>query len=64
MADNAGMQAKWWDFLKRLSNPEISFQNVIDKLEIFLEPVWKALITESEWLHNWNLEIKEGLYYG
>lgn len=54
LADDADMQTKWRYFLKTLRNPEISFQNIIDQLKIFLNPVWNAIVTEREWPHHWN----------
>ena len=53
LADDDDMQIKWRYFLKTLGNPEISFETVISGLQDFLEPVWKCILAEEEFLMNW-----------
>ena len=54
LADDADMQTKWRYFLKTIKNPEITFPRVIDGIEQFLGPVWKAVLSEEELLQNWS----------
>lgn len=53
LADNADIQTKWRYFLKTLGNHAISFIEVINQLQVFLEPVWIALIYEQEYQVKW-----------
>lgn len=46
----------WQNYLKRINSEEISFQKMMDRLKIFLQPVYKAIITEKEFFKNWNNE--------
>lgn len=50
LADDEDMQTKWRFFLKTLSNPEISFQNIMMGIRRFLEPVWEAILKQDELL--------------
>ena len=54
LADDADMQTKWRYFLKILKNPDIAFENVMEEINVFLQPVWRAIITEGEILQRWN----------
>lgn len=54
LADDATMQTKWRYFLRTLGNPEIDFQAVIAGLQLFLEPVWKAILDEDEFCSKWS----------
>ena len=53
LADDPDMQTKWRYFLKTLGNQTISFNEVINKLSMFLEPVWIAIIHEQEYQVKW-----------
>ncbi|MBQ5691149.1 MAG: nucleotidyl transferase AbiEii/AbiGii toxin family protein, partial [Alistipes sp.] len=53
LADDTDMQTKWRYFLKTLGNPLISFSDVMKSIQIFLEPVWIAILSESEHTQSW-----------
>lgn len=53
LADDEDMQIKWRYFLKTLGNPEIDFRCVMDGIQLFLQPVWEALVAEREYLAEW-----------
>ena len=53
LADDADMQTKWRYFLKTLGNSAVSFNEVIDQLKVFLEPVWIAIVHEQEHQASW-----------
>lgn len=57
LADDEDMQTKWRYFLRTLGNPEISFAEVIDGLREFLQPVWECVLSEEEFLMNWQSGI-------
>ena len=54
LADAADMQTKWRYFLKTLGNPAVPFDYVIEQLNVFLGPVWSAIIHETENQIAWN----------
>ena len=54
LADDPDMQTKWRYFLKTLGNPSVPFDYVIEQLNLFLGPVWSAIIHEIENLLTWN----------
>ena len=59
LADDEDMQTKWRFFLKTLSNPEISFQNIMMGIRRFLEPVWEAILKQDELLAVWHSDHAE-----
>ena len=54
LADEVDMQTKWRYFLKTLGNPAVPFDDVIEQLNVFLGPVWNAIIHETENRTTWN----------
>lgn len=54
LAGDEGMQTKWRYFLRTLGNTDINFHIVMKGIEQFLSPLWTAMITEAEWLNNWD----------
>ena len=59
LADDEDMQTKWRFFLKTLSNPEISFQNIMMGIRRFLESVWEAILKQDELLAVWHSDHTE-----
>lgn len=53
LADDADMQVKWRHFLKTLSNSDMNFAEVMAGIKVFLLPVWKAIVAESEFAQTW-----------
>lgn len=54
LAGEEDMQVKWRYFLKTLGNPDIDFKTVMNGIQTFLEPVWDAVINETESLNTWD----------
>lgn len=48
------MQQKWRYFLQSIKAEEPSFSEVIRGIEIFLRPIWDAIIKEDEYLKRWD----------
>jgi predicted nucleotidyltransferase component of viral defense system len=53
LADDEDMQTKWRYFLRTLGNPEVSFREVIDGIQLFLEPIWGSVLAGKEYLKHW-----------
>jgi predicted nucleotidyltransferase component of viral defense system len=60
LAGDEDMLNKWKYFLKNLRNNLIAFDMVLDELETFLEPVYNAIIMETEFQLVW--KCKESLW--
>lgn len=58
LANDESMQTKWRYFLRTLGNPDIPFEHVIKDIQIFLEPVWEAVISEDEFFQKWNSGLR------
>lgn len=58
LASDKSMQTKWRYFLRTLGNLEIPFEHVIKDIQIFLEPVWEAVISEDEFFQKWNAGLR------
>lgn len=58
LANDESMQTKWRYFLRTLGNPDIPFEHVIKDIQIFLEPVWEAVISEDEFFQKWNAGLR------
>jgi predicted nucleotidyltransferase component of viral defense system len=59
LADDKDMQTKWRYFLKTLGNPEISFREVMDGIQLFLKPLWSSILGENEYLKHWIADDKQ-----
>ena len=47
------MQVQWRRFLDRSHLPMLSFDYVLHKIDSFLNPVWKAIVSENELFETW-----------
>lgn len=56
LVEHADMQTKWRYFLKTLGNPAIEFSEVIRGIQLFLLPIWEAIVTENEIHCCWSAE--------
>lgn len=54
LAKDVDMQIKWRYFLKTIKDRELPFEDVINKIEKFLRPVWDAIVSENELIDIWN----------
>ena len=53
LVDDAEMQNKWRYFLKTIKGQEISLSEVICAIDVFLRPVWNAIVNEIEFFGEW-----------
>ncbi len=53
LAENEDMQKRWKYFLKSIKDNTLDFSAVIDSIQIFLEPVFNAIVNEEEWQNSW-----------
>ena len=53
LAGNEDMQKRWKYFLKSIKDNTLDFSAVIDRIQIFLEPVFNAIVKEEEWQKSW-----------
>ena len=53
LVDDDSMHIKWRYFLKTINNAEISFNEIIQGIKEFLEPVWNDIIQDNEFLYSW-----------
>ena len=60
LVDDEDMQNKWKYFLKNLRYDSFAFDIVINEIKAFLEPVYDAIITETEF--QWIWKCKESLW--
>jgi predicted nucleotidyltransferase component of viral defense system len=59
LADDDDMQTKWRYFLRTLGNPDVSFQEVMEGIQLFLEPLWSSILAEKEYLKYWIAHDKQ-----
>lgn len=53
LAEDEDMQKRWKYFLKNIKDNTLEFSVVITEIQTFLEPVFKAIVNEEEWLDSW-----------
>lgn len=53
LVQDEDMQVKWRYFLKTLGNPAITFDEIMNQLKVFLEPIWNSIISEEEIHQRW-----------
>ena len=54
---NKDIQTRWRQYLRRMKMPELQLDDVMERVDCFLRPVWEAMIHEEELLLRWNCEI-------
>lgn len=57
LADDKDMNIKWRYFLRNLKLDGPSLQEVIKAIDVFLEPVYNAIIDENEYIKSWDSKI-------
>lgn len=53
LADDSDMQIKWRFFLRTIKGQNIPFEKVVDGINVFLRPIWDAIVDEDELLKTW-----------
>lgn len=54
MDENPDMQKKWKEFMRRLKLSFIEFTEVLSLLDLFLSPVWHALLRKEKMNETWH----------
>ncbi|MCC8014898.1 MAG: nucleotidyl transferase AbiEii/AbiGii toxin family protein [Eubacterium sp.] len=57
LADDEDMQKRWKFFLKTIKDDTLEFEVVIKEMQVFLEPVFNAIVNEEEWQQDWGSQI-------
>ncbi|MCM1191003.1 MAG: nucleotidyl transferase AbiEii/AbiGii toxin family protein [Butyrivibrio sp.] len=66
LAEDVDMQKRWKFFLKNIKDDTLEFAVVINEIQVFLEPVFDAIVNEEEWQKEWSFLLKwhkKGLLY-
>lgn len=58
LSEDEDMQKRWRYFLKNMKDDTLEFAVVIKEMQIFLEPVFDAIVDEEEWKKNWTFKQK------
>ena len=53
LADDSDMQKRWKYFLKNIKDFSLELTMVIKEIQKFLEPVFDAIVNETEWQKFW-----------
>ena len=48
------IQTRWRQYLKRTKLPELALEQVLDGIDVFLQPVWNAIVESDELLEKWS----------
>jgi len=59
LANDNDMKIKWRYFLKSVKDESLDFAVVINGIQKFLEPVYDAMVNETEWQKNWDSKNQE-----
>lgn len=61
LSKDAEMQKRWKFFLKNINNEILELSEVIKEIQVFLEPVFNAITTETEWCLKWSNKSNQWL---
>lgn len=59
LAEDGDMQKRWRYFLKNIKDDTLAFSVVIEEIQKFLEPVFKAMVNKDEWQEEWCITNNE-----
>jgi hypothetical protein len=51
--------AQWRAFLKRTGLDEIDFELVMQRIIVFLQPIFRSIINDKEFFKNWDCKIAD-----
>jgi predicted nucleotidyltransferase component of viral defense system len=54
LAEDKDIQVRWRHFLKILMQPELPFESVLDTINIFLQPVFEAIVKQHVYTKMWD----------
>lgn len=58
LAEDEDIQKRWKNFLRNIKDDTLEFSVVIAEIQIFLEPVFDAIVNGEEWQKMWSGEFK------
>ena len=64
LSEDTDMQKRWKYFLKAIKDDSLEFSVVIEEMQTFLEPVFKAIVNEDEWQGEWESNISRWSHLG
>ena len=64
LAEDMDMQKRCKYFLKAIKDDSLEFSVVIEEMQTFLEPVFKAIVNEDEWQGEWESNISRWSHLG
>lgn len=59
LTGDTDIQKRWRYFLKSIKNDALDFFVVINEIQIFLEPVFEAIVNETEWQKLWKCKWRK-----
>ena len=54
LSKDPDIQTRWRQYLKRTKLPELALEQVLDGIDVFLQPVWNAIVESDELLEKWS----------
>ena len=54
LSGNKEIQTRWRQYLRRMKMPELQLDDVMERVDCFLRPVWDAMIRQEELLAQWD----------
>lgn len=57
--ENSDIQVRWRQYLRRTKLPGLTLDQVLTGMDVFLQPVWDAIIDQDELLKTWNAQKNE-----
>lgn len=54
LTEDMDIQKRWRNFLRNIKDDTLEFSTVIRGIQIFLEPVFEAILNDLEWLLEWD----------
>jgi predicted nucleotidyltransferase component of viral defense system len=54
LVNDHDIQTRWKQFVRLLKMPELSLSDVLNGIEIFLNPVWSSIIQKTEIMISWS----------
>lgn len=55
LSEDTDMQKRWNYFLKIIKDDSLELTTVIKQIQIFLEPVFNAIVNKADWQMSWNV---------
>ncbi|NLA86902.1 MAG: nucleotidyl transferase AbiEii/AbiGii toxin family protein, partial [Clostridiales bacterium] len=59
LANDSDMRTRWRQAVRRMKLPDLSFEEVVNTLQVFLGPVFDAVVNENELLNKWSAKMQK-----